>query len=133
MMLSPFSQNTARLQSYRHVPDKSIVAGELDSVTASMAKYWCSQKQVETADECLQLHGGYGNMEEYPISRMFVDARIQKIYGGTNEIMKLLIARSLYAQSRQRGASGLNPAFVMTLAASGDDRKRNRAIPASGC
>jgi acyl-CoA dehydrogenase len=72
-----------------------LVAGELDTVTASMAKWWCSQKQVETADECLQLHGGYGYMEEYPIARMFVDARIQKIYGGTNEIMKLLIARSL--------------------------------------
>jgi acyl-CoA dehydrogenase len=72
-----------------------LVAGELDTVTASMAKWWCSQKQVETVDDCLQLHGGYGYMQEYPISRMFVDARIQKIYGGTNEIMKLLIARSL--------------------------------------
>jgi len=72
-----------------------LVAGELDTVTASMAKWWCSQKQVETADECQQLHGGYGYMREYPISRIFVDARIQKIYGGTNEIMKLLIARSL--------------------------------------
>jgi len=72
-----------------------LVAGELDTVTASMAKWWCSQKQVETTDDCLQLHGGYGYMQEYPISRMFVDARIQKIYGGTNEIMKLLIARSL--------------------------------------
>lgn len=72
-----------------------MVAGDLDAVTASMAKWWCSQKQVETIDECLQLHGGYGYMEEYPISRMFVDARVQKIYGGANEIMKLLIARSL--------------------------------------
>jgi len=72
-----------------------LVAGDLDTVTASMAKWWCSQKQVETADECLQLHGGYGYMEEYPIARMFVDSRIQKIYGGTNEIMKLLISRSL--------------------------------------
>jgi acyl-CoA dehydrogenase len=72
-----------------------LIAGDLDAVTASMAKYWCTQKQVETVDECLQLHGGYGYMEEYPISRMFVDARIQKIYGGANEIMKLLIARSL--------------------------------------
>jgi len=72
-----------------------LVAGDLDTVTASMAKWWCSQKQVETADECLQLFGGYGYMQEYPISRMFVDARVQKIYGGTNEIMKLLIARSL--------------------------------------
>ena len=72
-----------------------LIAGDLDAVTASMAKWWCTQKQVETVDECLQLHGGYGYMQEYPISRMFVDARIQKIYGGTNEIMKLLIARSL--------------------------------------
>ena len=72
-----------------------LVASDLDTVTASMAKWWCSQKQVETADECLQLHGGYGYMQEYPISQMFIDARIQKIYGGTNEIMKLLIARSL--------------------------------------
>ena len=72
-----------------------LIADDLDAVTASMAKWWCSQKQVETADECLQLHGGYGYMQEYPISRLFVDARIQKIYGGTNEIMKLLIARSL--------------------------------------
>ena len=72
-----------------------LVAGDLDAVTASMAKWWCTQKQVETADECLQLHGGYGYMQEYPISQMFVDARIQKIYGGTNEVMKLLIARSL--------------------------------------
>ena len=72
-----------------------LVAGDLDTVTASMAKYWCSDKQVETADECLQLLGGYGYMQEYPISRIFIDSRIQKIYGGTNEIMKLLIARSL--------------------------------------
>ena len=72
-----------------------LIAGDLDAVTASMAKWWCTEKQVETADECLQLHGGYGYMREYPISRMFIDARVQKIYGGTNEIMKLLIARSL--------------------------------------
>jgi len=72
-----------------------LIAGDLDAATASMAKWWCTQKQVETADECLQLHGGYGYMQEYPISRMFVDARVQKIYGGANEIMKMLIARSL--------------------------------------
>jgi len=72
-----------------------MIAGDLDAVTASMAKWWCSEKQVETIDECLQLHGGYGYMEEYPISRMYVDARVQKIYGGANEIMKLLISRSL--------------------------------------
>jgi acyl-CoA dehydrogenase len=72
-----------------------MIRGELDSVTASMAKWWCADRQVETADECLQLHGGYGYMQEYPISRMFIDSRIQKIYAGTNEIMKLLISRSL--------------------------------------
>lgn len=72
-----------------------MIDGDLDAVTASMAKWWCTQKQVETVDACLQLHGGYGYMEEYPIGRMFVDSRVQKIYGGANEIMKLLIARSL--------------------------------------
>lgn len=72
-----------------------LLAGDLDAVTASMAKYWCTEKQVETVDECLQLHGGYGYMQEYPIGRMYMDARIQKIYGGTNEVMKLLIARSV--------------------------------------
>jgi acyl-CoA dehydrogenase len=72
-----------------------LILGDLDTVTASMAKWWCSHKQVETVDECLQLHGGYGYMKEYPISRMFVDARIQKIYGGSNEVMKMLIARAL--------------------------------------
>lgn len=71
------------------------IAGELDAVTASMAKWWCTERQARTMDECLQLHGGYGCMDEYPISRMFVDARMQSIYGGTNEIMKLMIARSL--------------------------------------
>ena len=84
-----------------------LVAGDLDTVTASMAKWWCSEKQVETADECLQLLGGYGYMQEYPISRMFVDARIQKIYGGTNEIMKLLIARSLSAAPAKTRARDL--------------------------
>ena len=71
------------------------IAGGLDPVTASMAKYWLSDLQGKVVDECLQLHGGYGYMNEYPIARMFRDARVQRIYGGTNEIMKLLIARSL--------------------------------------
>lgn len=71
------------------------VASGLDPVTASMAKYWLSDLQGKVVDECLQLHGGYGYMNEYPIARMFRDARVQRIYGGTNEIMKLLIARSL--------------------------------------
>jgi acyl-CoA dehydrogenase len=71
--------------------------GELDATTASMAKWWVTQMQCDTIDECLQLHGGYGYMTEYPIANMYADARVQKIYGGSNEIMKELIARSLTA------------------------------------
>jgi acyl-CoA dehydrogenase len=71
------------------------VAGELDSASASMAKYWCTDRQSEVADRCLQLFGGYGYMLEYPIAHAFADARVQRIYGGTNEIMKDLIARTL--------------------------------------
>lgn len=71
------------------------VRGELDSATASMAKWWVSQMQNDVVDECLQLHGGYGFMEDYPISKMYTDSRVQKIYGGANEVMKELIARSL--------------------------------------
>jgi acyl-CoA dehydrogenase len=71
------------------------VVGKLDTTTASMAKYWLSDLQGKVIDRCLQLFGGYGYMEEYPISRMYRDARVLRIYAGTNEIMKLLIARSL--------------------------------------
>jgi len=71
------------------------INGGLDPVTASMAKYWLTDLQGKVVDECLQLFGGYGYMNEYPIARMFRDARVQRIYGGTNEIMKVLIARSL--------------------------------------
>jgi acyl-CoA dehydrogenase len=72
-----------------------IVAGTLDTVTASMAKYWVTEAQQEVLDECVQLHGGYGYMNEYLVCRMFADARVQRIYGGTNEIMKEVISRSL--------------------------------------
>jgi acyl-CoA dehydrogenase len=68
---------------------------ELDTTTASMAKYWLTDLQGKIVDRCLQLFGGYGYMDEYPISRMYRDARVQRIYAGTNEIMKLVIARSL--------------------------------------
>jgi acyl-CoA dehydrogenase len=71
------------------------IDGGLDSVTASMAKYWTTDLQCKVMDECLQLHGGYGYMNEYPIARLYADARVQRIYAGTNEIMKVLIARSL--------------------------------------
>ena len=74
---------------------EKLLAGELNATLASMAKYWASDKQNEVLDLCVQLHGGYGYMAEYPIARMWTDARVQKIYGGTNEIMKELIARSL--------------------------------------
>jgi acyl-CoA dehydrogenase len=67
----------------------------LDATTASMAKYWLTDLQCKIIDRCLQLHGGYGYMNEYPIARMYRDARVERIYGGTNEIMKLLISRSL--------------------------------------
>ncbi len=69
--------------------------GNLDTATASMVKYWLTDLQCKVVDECLQLHGGYGYMNEYPIARMYRDARVQRIYGGTNEIMKLVIARTL--------------------------------------
>ncbi|MGE3905329.1 MAG: acyl-CoA dehydrogenase family protein, partial [Reyranellaceae bacterium] len=69
--------------------------GELDVPTAAMAKYWTSDLQCSLIDECLQLFGGYGYMWEYPIARLYADARVQKIYAGTNEIMKELIGRTL--------------------------------------
>lgn len=70
-------------------------AGELDAATASMAKYSATEMQCRVADGCLQLFGGYGYTTEYPISRAFTDARVQRIYGGTSEVMKEVIARSL--------------------------------------
>lgn len=69
--------------------------GKLDAATASMAKYWLTDLQGQIVDECLQLHGGYGYMDEYEIARMYKDARVSRIYGGTNEIMKVLIARTI--------------------------------------
>jgi acyl-CoA dehydrogenase len=71
------------------------VAGQLDTATASMAKFWTTDLLGKIVDRCLQLFGGYGYMDEYPISRLYRDARVMRIYAGTNEIMKLLIARSL--------------------------------------
>ena len=69
--------------------------GRLDTVDASMAKWWLTDLQNKVADECLQLFGGYGYMKEYPISQLYVDARVQRIYGGANEVLKEIIARSL--------------------------------------
>ena len=72
-----------------------IVRGELDTETAAMAKWWITDTQQKVIDECVQLFGGYGYMNEYLVCRMFADSRVQRIYGGTNEIMKELISRSI--------------------------------------
>ena len=74
---------------------EKLLKGELDTATASMAKLWGSEAQGRVIDTCLQLFGGYGYMNEYLVARMFTDARIQRIYGGTNEIMKEVIARAM--------------------------------------
>ena len=72
-----------------------LLQKKLDTATASMAKYWCTDLQCKVMDECVQLFGGYGYMWEYPITRAYADARVQRIYGGTNEIMKEVITRSM--------------------------------------
>lgn len=107
-----FGENLVSFQNTRFVLAESIadafaartlvdaciarhVDGELDAAAASLAKFWCTDIQNKVIDRCLQIFGGYGYMMEYPIARMFAAARVQKIYGGTNEIMKELVARSL--------------------------------------
>ncbi len=90
----------AEITSARVFVDKCLelhVLGKLDTVTASKAKLLSTELQGRVIDQCLQLHGGYGYMWEYPVARAFADARVQRIYGGTSEIMKLIIARSLFA------------------------------------
>ena len=72
-----------------------LLDGKLDVSTASMAKYWVTELQSEVVDKCLQLHGGAGYINDYPIARLYRDSRIARIYGGSNEIMKMLIARSM--------------------------------------
>jgi acyl-CoA dehydrogenase len=74
---------------------EELLAGELSATTAAMAKWWTTQKQCEITDACLQLFGGYGYMSEYLISHLWVDSRVHKIYGGSNETMKDLISRTL--------------------------------------
>jgi len=74
--------------------DKAV-AGTLDGTTSAMAKMWASETEWEIVDACLQLHGGYGYINDYPIARIFRNARVSRIYGGSTEIMKLLVARSL--------------------------------------
>jgi acyl-CoA dehydrogenase len=74
---------------------EQFLGGQLDAITSAMAKYWLTERECHIVDECVQLHGGYGYMMEYPIARMWADSRVQRIYAGTNEIMKEVIAWSL--------------------------------------
>jgi len=92
------AQMDAEATAMRVFVDRCIelhIAGKLDTVTASKAKMLSTDLQCKLIDECLQLHGGYGYMWEYPVARAYADARTQRIYGGTNEIMKLIISREL--------------------------------------
>jgi acyl-CoA dehydrogenase len=74
---------------------EQFIAGRLDAVTAAMAKYWLTERECHIVDVCLQLHGGYGYMQEYPISRIWADSRVERIYAGSNEVMKEVIGVSL--------------------------------------
>ncbi len=92
------AEASTEVQVARVFVDKCVdllLAGKLDPATAAMAKYWVSDIENRVIDECLQLHGGYGFMWEFPIARAYADARVQRIYGGTNEIMKEVISRSI--------------------------------------
>jgi acyl-CoA dehydrogenase len=93
--LAEIAANVTAARAYVDRCIEELVAGRLDTVGASMVKMWASDLQNKVIDECLQLFGGYGYMNEYLIGRMYVDARIQRIYGGTNEIMKEVISRSM--------------------------------------
>ena len=74
---------------------EAVVAGELSAVEAAKAKWWTTELQKRVVDACVQLHGGYGYMLEFPVARAYLDARVQTIYGGTTEIMKEIVGRSL--------------------------------------
>jgi len=92
------AEMATEIQIGRVFVDKCLalhLEGKLDVPTAAMAKYWATDLQCKVLDECVQLHGGYGFMWEYPIARAWADARLQRIYAGTNEIMKEIIARAL--------------------------------------
>ncbi len=93
--LAEMKTKTEILRSFVNDCISRLEDDRLSAERASMAKYWGSETQNEVMNECLQLYGGYGYMMEYPIARLYADARVQMIYGGTNEIMKELIARSI--------------------------------------
>ncbi len=93
--LADLKTQAAAAKAFVNYCTELLFKGELTTVQASMAKLLATDLQGKVIDECLQFHGGYGYMEEYPIARMFRDARVTRIYGGSNEIMRMLIARSL--------------------------------------
>ena len=102
MYLQDARMKLARCQTEAHVGrvfiDNCIsesIAGRMDAVTTAMAKYWLTESQCRIVDDCLQLHGGYGYVTEYPIARMWMDSRVQRIYAGSNEIMLELIGWSM--------------------------------------
>jgi alkylation response protein AidB-like acyl-CoA dehydrogenase len=89
------AEMATEIQLGRAFVDRCLVEPALDAPTAAMAKWWCTELQKRVVDQCLQLHGGYGYMTEYPVAKAYLDSRIQTIYGGTTEIMKELIGRSM--------------------------------------
>jgi alkylation response protein AidB-like acyl-CoA dehydrogenase len=94
-VLAELSTEVDIAQCYVDECVRALNAGELTAVDAAKAKWWCTELQGRAVDRCLQLHGGYGYMNEYPIARAYADARITRIYGGTTEIMKEVIGRDL--------------------------------------
>jgi long-chain-acyl-CoA dehydrogenase len=93
--LAECAANTAAARAFNDACIAAHLRGELTAEMAAMNKFWLSDMQGKVLDECLQLFGGYGYMLEYPVAEMWTDARVQRIYGGTNEIMKEIIGRAL--------------------------------------
>ncbi|TAL25298.1 MAG: acyl-CoA dehydrogenase, partial [Frankiales bacterium] len=92
------AEMATEIEIARHYIDKAVLAlnaGELTVQDAAMAKWWTTELQKRVVDQCVQLHGGYGYMLEYPVAKAFIDSRVQTIYGGTTEVMKEIIGRSL--------------------------------------
>jgi len=94
-VLAEIRTETEIARAYADRCAEALNAGELTPEDAAMAKWWCTDLQGRVVDRCLQLHGGYGYMLEYPIARAYADARVTRIYGGTNEIMKEIVGRSM--------------------------------------
>lgn len=101
--LAECKTNTIAARAFNDACIVAHIKGELTVETAAMNKYWLADMQNKVIDECLQMFGGYGYMMEYPIAEMWADARVQKIYGGTNEIMKEIIGRAYSSTHTARG------------------------------